>query len=157
MADKKEWKDMSKSEKTIGVVLAVVILLVVVGVINNLSKTSTSLNDSLENSNETVAQESQKPEVAEQAPFEPITISGSGIKPTDMFELPNGAYKITAIYQGEMNFISDLMNSSGEIVENISNEIGSTELTRVVTVSSGKYFFEVEHGSGNWSFKIESL
>jgi hypothetical protein len=92
-----------------------------------------------------------------QAPkFEAINLSGTGAKVTDPFELKNGGYKVSSNHIGENNFTVYLVNSQGENGPLVANEIGSANVSDVINVKGGKYFFKVG-ASGNWTIKIEAL
>lgn len=89
--------------------------------------------------------------------FETITLNGTGVKPTDPFELSSGGYRVSLTHTGTGNFIVDLMDSSGNATESLANEIGNANLTRVIRVDKGKYLFAVDHADGPWTIKIEAL
>lgn len=102
------------------------------------------------------AMETEK-ETPPELKFKTINLSGIGVKPTDPFELKSVGYKVTVTHEGESTFIVHLMDSSGTRIETIANEIGSTSLTRIISVEKGKYFFAIDYADGPWTIKIESL
>ncbi len=92
---------------------------------------------------------------APQAPA-PFTISGTGQTASRQFTLQQGLAIFTMNYSGAGNFIVDLLDSSGNEVANLANQIGNYSGSQAVQIpGTGSYIFNVQAGSatesGSWS------
>ena len=87
--------------------------------------------------------------------LEPIVISGTGSEATSQFKLTKGLSVITSDYVGSSNFIVQLLNSNGDTINYVANEIGTNKGSTAINISSdGSYLFNVQ-SSGTWNIEIE--
>lgn len=88
---------------------------------------------------------------------EPITYSFSdyGSDYTDMFELEEGIVFFTATHEnGDSNFITHLLDSSGVTIDYLTNEIGDYQGRVMAYIDqAGEYLLNID-ADGNWSFEI---
>ena len=91
------------------------------------------------------------PVVTESAP---LTISGTGQVASDKFTLKKGLAIFNSQYTGDSNFIVHLLNSNGDEIDLIANEIDAYTGSKAVSIpSDGSYLFNV-NSSGTWSIAI---
>lgn len=97
-----------------------------------------------------------KPTVSTPVPTpSPISLSGSGEEATDFFNLERGLVKITMKHDGDSNFIVWLLDSDGDRVDLLANEIGSFSGSHYLGIkSAGKYLLNID-ADGKWTIKIE--
>lgn len=85
----------------------------------------------------------------------PLTLSGTGQKATSKFKLEEGLAIFRMTHDGRSNFALQLMDSDGELVELLVNEIGAFNGAKAVGIeASGEYIIKVT-ASGKWTIAIE--
>lgn len=89
----------------------------------------------------------------------PVTISGSGQTASRQFTLQQGLAVFSMQYTGPGNFIVQLLDSSGDQIGTLSNQIGNYSGSQALQIpDSGSYLFNVQAGSiqqsGSWSITI---
>ena len=83
------------------------------------------------------------------------SFSGPGDRATSMFRLSSGLKKVSATHQGEDNFVVYILDSTGEEVDLVANEIGTANVSSTLTVpEDGLYLFVVE-ADGPWTIKVK--
>jgi hypothetical protein len=86
---------------------------------------------------------------------DPITLTGVGKKATDKFTLTKGLSIFKMTHNGGSNWIVKLIDSNGQDVDLLANEIGAFEGSKAVNISKeGEYVMDVTAG-GNWTITIE--
>ena len=86
---------------------------------------------------------------------EPITFSGTGQEATSKFKLEKGLSIFEMTHDGSHNFIVWLLDSNGNNVELLANEIGSFDgSTAVGIVTAGYYLLDI-NADGGWSVNIQ--
>lgn len=84
------------------------------------------------------------------------SFSGGGTSASGLFKLSKSAYKFSWKNTGSSNFIVVLLDHSGNWVDLIANEIGSSSGSALVQVpASGLYMLDVE-ADGPWSVECAS-
>lgn len=84
----------------------------------------------------------------------PINLSGNGQTATEPFKLENGFFITRMSYQGQSNFIVDILGGNGGRGGNFANVIGSLEGSYAGSSSPGEYLLDVKT-SGPWAITIE--
>ena len=87
-------------------------------------------------------------------------LSGTGDEATQFFNLPSGLHTFTLSNSGSGNFIVDLLDRSGNEVDNLENTIGDFNGSTAVHIDSGgTYLLNVISGdaksNGNWTVQIQ--
>lgn len=151
------WFERHKALTIVGAIVLAFMFLVTMASLSEqqeLTQTTTdaALEETYESTNET--EPTPKPEPK----FEPVELSGDGSQLTEGFDLPGGGYRVSSTYNGaQTNFSAWLVDEVGEETDLVANEVGSSaDVSTVISVSAGKYFFDVEAG-GNWTIKVERL
>ena len=85
---------------------------------------------------------------------DPINLSGNGQAATQSFNLENGLFIARMQYQGESNFIVDILAGNGGRGGNFANEIGSFKGSYAASANAGEYLLDVQ-ASGPWTITIE--
>jgi hypothetical protein len=89
------------------------------------------------------------------APSAPQTFSGSGPAATPFFYLEDTLTTFEMTHNGDSNFIVHLLDSDGDTVAWLVNEIGSFDgSTATGLPASGIYLLDVE-ADGNWTVRVE--
>lgn len=83
-----------------------------------------------------------------------IVMSGTGKTATPEFELVSGLRRVTMTHDGHDNFIVELLDTDGNEVETLANEIGKFNGSTAFQADSGKYLVTVE-GDGHWTVTIQ--
>jgi len=84
-----------------------------------------------------------------------IELSGTSQQATQKFTLENGLSIFKMTHTGTSNFAINLMDSNGQNVELLVNEIGNFDGTKAVGVAKrGEYILDVS-ANGKWTVKIE--
>jgi hypothetical protein len=87
-------------------------------------------------------------------PFEKIVVSGTGDRSTEYIELKEGPIEFHMLHTGDSNFIIQLLDFDGEIVEFLANEIGVYSGEKVIRIDeTGDYLFTV-NANGQWEIII---
>lgn len=85
----------------------------------------------------------------------PLDLSGSGQQATQKFSLDSGLSIFRMIHSGQHNFAVWLLDSSGNRVELLVNEIGSFNGAKAVGITtSGEYLLDIA-ADGSWTVKVE--
>jgi len=84
---------------------------------------------------------------------EPILISGSGKKATEIFRLESGLSVFDLENSGTSNFIIWLLDSNGNRIELLANEIGSFKGSTALGVDAGDYLLDIDGQS--WKINIK--
>jgi hypothetical protein len=88
------------------------------------------------------------------APKPPQTFSGSGPEATAMVYLASGLTTFKMTHDGSGNFAIWLLDSSGQYVDLLVNEIGTFDGSKATGIrTAGAYLFGVE-ADGNWTLEI---
>ena len=86
---------------------------------------------------------------------DPITLTGSGQKATEKFTLTKGLAIFKMDHKGSSNWAPKLLDSQGNDVELLANEIGVFAGSKAVGIEGeGEYLLDVT-ASGNWTITIE--
>lgn len=86
--------------------------------------------------------------------FETMSLSGVGKKATENFFLPSGLLRFTLHHEGSSNFSVKLLNSDGEFIELLVNDIGDFDGSTAVAIDEeGEYLLNVE-ADGDWKIDI---
>jgi hypothetical protein len=84
----------------------------------------------------------------------PITISGNGQQASQRFNLDQGLSIFTMQNTGQSNFIVHLLDSNGNTVDGLANEIGNFSGSKAEHISNaGSYLFDVD-SDGPWTITI---
>ena len=102
--------------------------------------------------NKDVTQE--KTSIESKREIEPIVLSGIGKEATELFSIEGGLTKFTLTNKGSSNFIVWLLDSSGNRIDLIVNEIGNFEGTKSFGLKQGNYLLDIS-SEGVWDIKIE--
>ncbi len=86
---------------------------------------------------------------------QPIELSGSGQQASQKFTLGEGLSIFRMTHSGQSNFIIGLLDSSGQRIEGLVNEIGPFEGSQALGIDTpGEFVLDVQAG-GNWNVKID--
>jgi len=104
---------------------------------------------------EEVTEEEAVEEVEPKEETEPFKISGVGQKATEKFTLKEGLAVFKMIHSGSHNFIVWLLDSEGNKIEVLVNEIGPFDGSKAVKIpEDGVYLLDV-NADGSWTVSIE--
>ncbi len=85
----------------------------------------------------------------------PITLQGVGRQASQKFTLDQGLAVFHVRYEGDSNFIVQLVNSDGEGVQSLFNRIDKFQADRGFEIrKAGEYVLDIQ-AHGRWSFTIE--
>ncbi|MFW6048381.1 MAG: InlB B-repeat-containing protein [Candidatus Natronoplasma sp.] len=87
------------------------------------------------------------------APSTPQTYSDEGYGVPEPFELDGGTATFEMSHDGESNFIVQLYDKDGNVVDYLANEIGEYEGTKTVSVSEDIHYLDIE-ADGNWDIEV---
>jgi hypothetical protein len=94
---------------------------------------------------------------AQPSPRQPVAVvesSGQGDEASQFFHLESGLVRSDYAYVGEHNFIAYLLDSQGDPVELVANEIGSCEGSSAGSIrSAGDFLLDVT-ASGSWTITL---
>jgi hypothetical protein len=86
---------------------------------------------------------------------DPINLSGNGQAATQSFSLENGLVIARMTYQGESNFIVNVLDGNGNRAgDSLANVIGSFQGSYATHANAGEYLLDVQ-ASGPWTVTIE--
>lgn len=154
-------------KKTTKIILGVLFLIVIVGIlgsggnstnqhVQSPAQTPTSTPTSEQTTDNTSTSVSDSTSQTEQITEpEPIELSGTGQKATQKFQLEQGLSVFSTTYRGSDNFIVWLMDGeTGQNIDLIANEIGSSNGSKAVGITSaGDYILNVQ-ANGPWTVTI---
>ena len=79
-----------------------------------------------------------------------LEFSGHGNEATQLFQLEAGLLRCDYTHQGDSNFIVTLLDSSGETIAFLANEIGTAEVSSAHSVRDpGDYLMDIM-ADGDW-------
>jgi hypothetical protein len=85
----------------------------------------------------------------------PLELSGKGQSISQFLELSSGLMKVEMKHKGESNFSVLLLDSNGNYIDLLANEIGNFEGDKALGIDSpGIYIMSIE-ADGQWNIKIE--
>lgn len=85
-----------------------------------------------------------------------LEFSGHGDEATHLFPLDTGLIRCSYTHVGESNFIAWLLDSRGNMVAGMANEIGTCEGSSADSVrNAGDYLLSVT-ADGDWAFRCEA-
>ncbi len=84
------------------------------------------------------------------------SVSGSGNTATDFFQFDSGLTIFNMTHDGDSNFISHMVNSSGDTIAYLSNAIGGYEGSVAEYIEGGTYLFNVD-ADGEWTIDFEQI
>jgi len=114
-------------------------------------KSSTNPVDETKTSSQKATSPIQTQQIQEPTP---ITISGTGQRATQKFDLEQGLAIFTMQNSGQDNFIVHLLDSEGNNLPSLVNEIGNYSGSRAVQISKqGIYIFDIK-SDGLWTITI---
>ena len=98
-----------------------------------------------------------KKEESEPSIPQTFTFKGGGNQITDKFYLIKGLVIFRSNYEGESNFMVDLIDSEGKFVDIVANEIGTSESSSATSIrNEGYYRLEVKGWTDSrWEIKVE--
>ncbi len=118
----------------------------------NKTSNSTSSSSSKTTSENRTEDSKIQPEV--KSP-EPITLSGVGQQATNKFTLTKGISVFKMTHKGSANWAPKLLNSNGDYVDLLANDVGSFDGSKAVGIKKeGEYILDVT-ANGNWTIVIE--
>lgn len=80
---------------------------------------------------------------------------GYGSKATKLFQLGQGLWVLDYRYEGESNFIAEIIDRFGNRADGLVNEIGSCQGSIAITIHETQdYLINVTHGNGGWGFNL---
>ncbi len=83
-----------------------------------------------------------------------LEFSGHGNEATQPFRLDSGLIRCSYTHDGESNFIVYLLDSQGDAVALLANEIGACEGSSADSIrNAGDYLLSVD-GDGNWTITL---
>ena len=130
-------------------IVAVVIGFIAMGVSNSSGQQEAVQPTDVEASSTTEEAE-REPEPA----IEPISLSGTSKAATDTFRLTYGLARIKMTHTGSSNFAVALMDTEGNQLELLVNEIGAFDGSTAIQVPiNGDYLLDVE-ADGAWTIDI---
>jgi len=84
-----------------------------------------------------------------------VALSGSSNTATEPFKLRAGLATFKMHYGGNSNFIVRLLDTKGNDIEGLVNEIGSFDGSKAVQIPrEGEYVLNLEHAMGDWTVNI---
>ncbi len=143
----------------VAAVIILIVILAFVGAGQDETKPSSSSSGTQDKAERKEQAESKKQEEKKAAPVEepdPINLSGVGQQATDPFELESGLAVFRMTHQGGENFIVDLLDQSGSLVDigGLANKIGPFEGSYAVQTQAGSHVLDVQ-ASGPWTITID--
>lgn len=131
--------------KIITGILIIFVILIITG--NN------AIQKSSENSSATIKQETTQKEIIPEP--ELIELSGTGQQSSQVFNLEKGLTVFKMTHTGTSNFSIVLMDSNGERVKLLVNEIGQFDGAKAVGIlKKGNYILDIS-ASGIWTVEIK--
>lgn len=82
-----------------------------------------------------------------------LKFSGTGDTGTDRFKLESGFVVIDATHSGSRNFILELLDTNGNSVELVVNDIGPYEGSQAFIVPAGEYLYNIS-ADGSWTVEM---
>lgn len=148
-------------------IIGIVFFFIIISIFSD-TNTNTNINTNTNTNDDTFSPVSNNnnsiekvgnPELKEEVIPEPVSIelSGIGQQASQKFTLENGLSIFNMTHDGTSNFSIVLMNSDGQRIELLVNEIGEFNGAKAVgIVEKGEYVLDIS-ASGKWTVKIEQL
>ena len=135
-------------------VLVILGLVFLVALFGGGDDTTTSSPPENQKKAESKKQDKQKAEPVEEP--DPINLSGPGQMATSPFQLESGLAVFSMSYQGDRNFIANLLNQNGADAGRgaLVNTIGSFQGSQAIQTRAGEHVLDVQ-ASGPWTITIE--
>ena len=145
-------QNQPKKKKWLWWVVGIIGFFIIVGVLSdggNQSSPSSNSGNSIEKVGNSQPKEEVIPEPA------PIELSGTSQQATQKFTLESGLSIFKMTHIGTSNFAITLMDSDGQRVELLVNEIGKFDGAKAVGIAKkGEYILDVS-ANGTWTIKVE--
>jgi len=153
MENQAQQNQPKKKRKWLWWLVGIIGFFIIVGIFSNGSNNTSSPTSSGNGSIEKVGNSESKEEVMPEPAL--IELSGTGQQASQKFTLENGLSIFKMTHSGTSNFSITLMDSDGQRVELLVNEIGKFDGAKAVGVSKkGEYVLDIS-ANGNWTIKIE--
>ena len=135
-------------------ILGLVFLVALFGGEDDTTTSSPSGNQEQAESKKEAKQEEKKAAPVEEP--DPINLSGPGQMATSPFQLESGLAVFSVSYQGDRNFIANLLGQNGADAGRgaLANEIGSFQGSKAIQTRAGEHLLDVQ-ASGPWTITIE--
>lgn len=147
-----ETKQIKSGKKWLWWIIVIIGFFIIIGIFsggNNSTPSSTSSNNG---STEKVGNSEPKEEVIPEPA--PIELSGTGQQASQKFTLENGLSIFKMTHSGTSNFSITLMDSDGQTVELLVNEIGKFDGSKAVGIEKkGEYVLDIS-ANGKWTVDI---
>lgn len=151
--DNQTQQNQPKKRKWLWWVVGIIGFFIVVGIFSNGSNNTSSPASSGNGSTEKVGNSEPKEEIIPE-PM-PIELSGTSQQASQKFTLENGLSIFKMTHSGTSNFSITLMDSDGQRVELLVNEIGKFDGAKAVGIAKkGEYVLDIS-ANGKWTVKIE--
>lgn len=145
-------QNQPKKKKWLWWVVGIIGFFIIVGALSdggNQSSPSSNSGNSIEKVGNSELKEEIIPEPA------PIELSGTSQQATQKFTLEIGLSIFKMTHAGTSNFAITLMDSDGQRIELLVNEIGKFDGAKAVGIAkNGEYILDVS-ANGKWTVKIE--
>ncbi|WP_214813737.1 hypothetical protein [Exiguobacterium sp. s196] len=99
------------------------------------------------------AEEEAARKAAEEKRKEELSLSGSGQQATGKFTLEDGFVVIKSTHNGGSNFAMELLDENANVVQLVTNEIGSYNGSQVFAIDAGTYQYNVT-ADGAWTIEM---
>ncbi len=86
----------------------------------------------------------------------PTTAKSRGHSDAGPFQAPGAGVRFGLRHRGEANFIVDALDVDGQVMGNLSNEIGSFEGSMVGEVPEGVFWLNLQ-ADGSWTITMREL
>jgi hypothetical protein len=84
----------------------------------------------------------------------PLTITGTGPMASDLVYLDSGLVTFRMTYDGTSNFMVELLDHNGRLVDVVTNQIGSYKGSQAIRISEpGIYLLNID-ADGSWKLDI---
>lgn len=100
------------------------------------------------------ASANRRQETDTEAEPEPLAFDGSGASVTEEFDLEGGVTIAEAVYDGESNFIVELIPTDDGFEELLVNAIGDFDGASGILAEEGTYLLDID-ADGSWEIEIQ--
>lgn len=152
-----KWQAMTLKEKVARIVgLPLIGFIIFIGISLSLSGCSSETSNSTSSSKTAAENRTEESKIQPEVKSpEPITLSGVGQQATNKFTLTKGLSVFKMSHKGSANWAPKLLNSNGDYVDLLANDIGSFDGSKAVGIKKeGEYVLDVT-ANGNWTIVIE--